>query len=214
MNKIYVANTLVTVLVYQRLFNRKSGLGFTAYGYFNMFAFNMLNGFSVHYVQIHTILYDIRTAAPSIWHLTSGFDYCCIVNNRVGMNLNRRANAEYVVMNRENGSFVPDPLAGYDGGDCCEQSCVRENYVCGGNWGYDCVDPDYAETSYSYGFGCDEGEYGNGYCNPENNKEECGGFINLLHYCYCRMLIEYLKDFTEHFVWYCTLRIYIRARGV
>lgn len=69
------------------------------------------------------------------------------------------------------------PRPGFDDGDCCEESCVRQNYVCGGNSGYDCVDPDYSEMSYSYWFGCDEEGIGNAYCDPQNNNDECGESI-------------------------------------
>ncbi|CAN0366261.1 unnamed protein product, partial [Laminaria digitata] len=62
---------------------------------------------------------------------------------------------------------------GYDGGDCCQQSCVSQWYICGGNWGYECVDPDYPEANYSYFFGCDEDLVGDGHCDLANNNDEC-----------------------------------------
>ena len=75
------------------------------------------------------------------------------------------------------------PRAEYDGGDCCEASCVDKDFMCGEREPYDCLDPDYAGnpdypsmSSFSYGFdvSCQEEEIGNGCCTASNNNEECG----------------------------------------
>ena len=54
------------------------------------------------------------------------------------------------------------PIVGYDGGDCCEETCVDNTYVCGVD-GFDCVDPDHVDDpegsysfSFSFPFGCQE----------------------------------------------------------
>lgn len=102
------------------------------------------------------------------------FDYWGCGNNREG-----NGNCDY-----ENNSEE----CGYDGGDCCERSCVDNDYVCGANGGFDCLDPEYSHyfedddndfpypSSYSFGddFFCQQDKIGNGYCNPSNNHELCG----------------------------------------
>ncbi|CAN0355990.1 unnamed protein product, partial [Ectocarpus fasciculatus] len=59
------------------------------------------------------------------------------------------------------------PGCNYDGGDCCEESCVPGDLACGSN-GYECVDPEYACTvpypSYLGDGWCDGGEYNSGKC--------------------------------------------------
>eukprot|EP00299_Pterocystis_sp_00344_P000471 c10126_g4_i2.p1 GENE.c10126_g4_i2~~c10126_g4_i2.p1 ORF type:complete len:1160 (-),score=371.89 c10126_g4_i2:73-3552(-) len=58
---------------------------------------------------------------------------------------------------------IPD--CNFDGGDCCEESCVStEAYTCGEN-GYDCVDPNYFCAYPDYN--------GDGYCDPETNTRGC-----------------------------------------
>ena len=87
----------------------------------------------------------------------------------------------HIIVDGPNNSSAP--RAEYDGGDCCEASCVDNDFMCGEREPYDCRDPDYADdgdypqqSSYSYGFdvSCQEDKMGNGYCNPSNNNEECG----------------------------------------
>lgn len=60
----------------------------------------------------------------------------------------------------------------WDGGDCCEDTCVPGNtYECGSG-GYYCLDPD-ALTSLTSDY-CEFGAgnwIGNGLCNYDNNNE-------------------------------------------
>lgn len=76
---------------------------------------------------------------------------------------------------------------GYDGGDCCEESCVSTTYLCGSTGSFDCLDPEHSgdsedpdgpETSFSFSFsfsfGCQEDKITNFFCNPSNNNEACG----------------------------------------
>ncbi|CAN0436247.1 unnamed protein product [Pylaiella littoralis] len=72
----------------------------------------------------------------------------------------------------------------YDGGDCCECTCVpREadddwDYVgCGG--GFACIDPEAAcvnddDITVDIVANCDSVQVGNGYCDQSNNNAECG----------------------------------------
>ena len=73
------------------------------------------------------------------------------------------------------------PRPGYDGGDCCEETCVSNAYVCGGNGGFDCLDPEHNDDpemsfsfSFSFSFGCQDDKNPNAFCNPSNNNERCG----------------------------------------
>ena len=89
----------------------------------------------------------------------------------------------------------------YDGGDCCECTCVSTaNYTCGDDFhgGYACIDPraecvdddditsvpefrynPYSERASS---ACFDAVMSDGDCDPNNNNEECGAsrvvFIN------------------------------------
>ena len=73
--------------------------------------------------------------------------------------------------------------SGFDGGDCCECTCVStEQYTCGENGGFSCLDPsapcaddDDVTTLPSSEKSCLEGFVGDGDCDPSNNFEECGG---------------------------------------
>ena len=80
----------------------------------------------------------------------------------------------------------------YDGGDCCECTCVSTvDYTCGTHHhgGYACLDPsapcvddddittlpDYEYTSASQSTStCFEAVLGDGDCDPINNNEDCG----------------------------------------
>ena len=85
-------------------------------------------------------------------------------------------------------------MAGYDGGDCCECTCIVDSlYPCDEEQYYECLDPNapchgYEEFAYteldeddyladigSYYFSpCTVGSIGDGECDNENNSEECG----------------------------------------
>lgn len=75
---------------------------------------------------------------------------------------------------------------GYDGGDCCECTCVStEAFTCGDE-AFACVDPsascvddeDDATSLESDAEGptslCLAGNVSNGVCDPDNNNVECG----------------------------------------
>lgn len=73
--------------------------------------------------------------------------------------------------------------AGYDGGDCCQETCVDNVYMCGSNGGFDCLDPEHNDDpetdesysfSFSFNFECQEDKITNFFCNPSNNNERCG----------------------------------------
>ena len=73
--------------------------------------------------------------------------------------------------------------SGYDDGDCCKASCVSAKYACGVEAPFKCLDPKYLEdpeqnpeTSSSYKNLCEDDLAGNGYCDTDNNSEECGMF--------------------------------------
>ncbi|CAM9510166.1 unnamed protein product, partial [Ectocarpus sp. 13 AM-2016] len=67
---------------------------------------------------------------------------------------------------------------GYDSGDCCSCTCVDGTYECG-IVGFDCVDPsaecvDDGHLSAGVTDDCgDAGTVGDGYCDLDNNREEC-----------------------------------------
>eukprot|EP00904_Undaria_pinnatifida_P003217 jgi/Undpi1/12897/HiC_scaffold_7.g02563.m1 len=83
---------------------------------------------------------------------------------------------------------------GYDGGDCCECTCIVDSlYPCDEEQYYECLDPnapchgyenfaytehdedDYLADIGSYYFSpCTVGSIGDGECDNENNSEECG----------------------------------------
>ena len=88
------------------------------------------------------------------------------------------------------------PASDFDGGDCCECTCVSTvGYACGdvGHGGFACVDPNARcsedddfkappdskdqdqEGSFSFFFPCLEDFIGDGDCDAANNNEECGG---------------------------------------
>ena len=79
----------------------------------------------------------------------------------------------------------------YDGGDCCECTCVNtDDNICGENGGFACVDPSAAcfddrdttppsetedgSTSGESAISCVEDYVSDGDCDPRNNREECG----------------------------------------
>ena len=59
---------------------------------------------------------------------------------------------------------------GYDGGDCCAETCVGDK--CGQQWGYDCRDIRYNPFAYT----CTENSklFGDGFCHDAANNEGCG----------------------------------------
>lgn len=73
-----------------------------------------------------------------------------------------------------NRTYVCRPLqeCAWDGGDCCEETCIDTSiYGCGSN-GYYCLDPD--QTTTSIPECADDGSgnvIGNGLCDIENNNE-------------------------------------------
>lgn len=83
--------------------------------------------------------------------------------------------------------------SGYDGGDCCECTCVNTaNYTCGSDHhgGYACLDPsapcvdddditilpeyEYTSPTSSTTSTCFELVLADGDCDPINNNEDCG----------------------------------------
>lgn len=72
--------------------------------------------------------------------------------------------------------------AGYDDGDCCEESCVVGEFSCGADddfyFYFYCLDPNYASADDDYPVpdddSCEDETIGNGYCNPRNNNKDCG----------------------------------------
>ena len=84
-------------------------------------------------------------------------------------------------------------VPGYDGGDCCECTCIIDFlYPCDDELPFECLDPnapchagenafevfedEYMAFAGSYEFGpCIVGPIGDGECDQENNSEECGG---------------------------------------
>lgn len=75
------------------------------------------------------------------------------------------------------------PWCLYDGGDCCECTCLNEKYECGTEAAYDCIDPSsecQQDFSYSFSFSFDSYEteclpdwIGDGWCDYENNNPDC-----------------------------------------
>ena len=84
-------------------------------------------------------------------------------------------------------------MPGYDGGDCCECTCVStENYTCGDDFhgGYACIDPSaacvdddditsvpefrYIPYSERTSSACFDAVMSDGDCDPNNNNEQCG----------------------------------------
>ncbi|CAB1104085.1 unnamed protein product [Ectocarpus sp. CCAP 1310/34] len=67
-------------------------------------------------------------------------------------------------------------LCNYDGGDCCEETCIDSTYKCGIS-GYDCWDPDQerktTEVSPDYTYLCNDIWLSDGHCDDDNNVEEC-----------------------------------------
>ncbi|CAM9842057.1 unnamed protein product [Ectocarpus fasciculatus] len=68
---------------------------------------------------------------------------------------------------------------GYDGGDCCECTCISEGeYECGAS-GYACIDPaaecvNDDDVSFQIASSCVATTIGDAYCDELNNVEECG----------------------------------------
>ncbi|CAM9907104.1 unnamed protein product [Pylaiella littoralis] len=73
------------------------------------------------------------------------------------------------------------PECNYDGGDCCECTCVAPddwNGACGRWAGFACIDPDAAcvdDDSVTIDMleNCDAREIGDGFCDDRNNNAEC-----------------------------------------
>ena len=74
--------------------------------------------------------------------------------------------------------------SGYDGGDCCECTCVStDDFTCGQNGGFACVDPsaacvdeDDVTTLSTFDQACVDGFVADGDCDRPNNTEECGKY--------------------------------------
>ncbi|CAN0142722.1 unnamed protein product, partial [Laminaria digitata] len=74
------------------------------------------------------------------------------------------------------------PLSDYDGGDCCECTCVsNDRYECGAYGGFACIDPsapcaddDDWTTVPTFGSSCLDHFIRDSHCDPSNNNEECG----------------------------------------
>ncbi|MBT6433587.1 MAG: hypothetical protein HOK28_10870 [Deltaproteobacteria bacterium] len=78
-------------------------------------------------------------------------------------------------------------VCGWDGGDCCPSTCEDTEFICG-DYGWYCEDPAACENtgecdpvengqgdSYDYpDSGCIDNWVADGWCDPENNNEECG----------------------------------------
>ena len=93
--------------------------------------------------------------------------------------------------------------SGYDGGDCCECTCVTTDFFeCGEGYhgGYTCIDPgaecvdeddvtdlptteDTYDWSTTTSLGCVPGYFADGYCDRLNNNEECGTSHVSSHAC-------------------------------
>ncbi|CAM9473131.1 unnamed protein product [Ectocarpus sp. 8 AP-2014] len=92
---------------------------------------------------------------------------------------------------------------GYDGGDCCECTCIDEAYECG-IVSFSCIDPaaacvdddDYVPWYYMYDYyyytdddasnpsaSCLPTLAGDGLCDSTQNNAECGGCISVGHRC-------------------------------
>ncbi|CAN0256477.1 unnamed protein product, partial [Ectocarpus fasciculatus] len=73
-------------------------------------------------------------------------------------------------------------LCGFDGGDCCECTCVPSVLEAGSSvgceYGFACVDPNAScfdgEFTLDMAENCDDATIGNGYCNFANNNAFCG----------------------------------------
>ena len=75
----------------------------------------------------------------------------------------------------------------YDGGDCCESTCVDASFTCGSFFGFTCRDPSVNDADdftddYGLGGGDDAGDtcvpdfIGDGDCDESNNNADCGNY--------------------------------------
>ena len=81
--------------------------------------------------------------------------------------------------------------SGYDGGDCCQCTCVsNRDILCGEAFGFACIDPlapcvddddvtalpedDFTYTGSSTTLGCVPDYFSDGLCDMPNNNEDCG----------------------------------------
>ena len=99
--------------------------------------------------------------------------------------------------------MTDNSASGYDGGDCCQCTCVStEDYTCGDDHhgGYACLDPsapcvddddittlpefNYGTYSRSSTKACYTFAMSDGDCDPTNNNEECGASILSIYTAY------------------------------
>lgn len=84
--------------------------------------------------------------------------------------------------------YFTTPASGYDGGDCCDCTCIStDEHTCGdlGKGGFACIDPsapctdddDYFEGSFSFSQ-CNDALIADGVCDRSNNNYECGGICS------------------------------------
>ena len=72
--------------------------------------------------------------------------------------------------NAENHSVTNTAGCGYDGGDCCEETCNHPN--CGLFWGYDCKDP--SVNPYAPACTHNYKVINDSLCHGHTNTPECG----------------------------------------
>lgn len=75
-------------------------------------------------------------------------------------------------------------IPGFDGGDCCQCTCVDASFTCGdeANGGFDCIDPnapcanddDIVSLESSTSSVCVPESFSDGLCDEANNNENCG----------------------------------------
>lgn len=95
-------------------------------------------------------------------------------------------------------------MPGYDGGDCCECTCVdTEMYTCGDYGGFACLDPsascvddddvtalpgyysgESSDPKASTGLSCYLAWLSDGDCDLRNNKKDCGELVFLMRSAY------------------------------
>jgi len=93
------------------------------------------------------------------------YGYDCINPQYASCNVTQ--NDLYLIGNGNCDDEYNTPGCGYDGGDCCAQSCHSSSYMCGFN-GYDCINPQYAAVPTDapsagddfHSNGTDDGTYG------------------------------------------------------
>ncbi|CAM9785170.1 unnamed protein product, partial [Ectocarpus fasciculatus] len=96
--------------------------------------------------------------------------------------------------------FHNNAECGYDGGDCCSCTCVDGGEFKCGDYGFACIDPS-AECVDDDGItailveNCGfPGAIGNGICDNDNNKEECGYDGGDCCSCTCQVPAEFMEE--------------------